>query len=93
MMHIIWHVIIIDIIIISSSSIIIFIIMHYYYHYHYHHHHYYYALSQRVLDGGRFDARERKIKPLRASQSLSGYKAFSREGKALRGNHVARIGI
>ena len=48
---------------------------------------------------GRFNARKGKVKPLRASQSLSatfpctGYKAFSLKGKALRGNCVARIGI
>ena len=41
----------------------------------------------------------RKVRPLRASQSLSetfpctGYKAFSLEGKALRENRVERIGI
>ena len=60
---------------------------------------YYYALAQRVVDGGRFDARERKVKPLRISQSLSetfpctGYTAFSLKGAALRGNRVVRIGI
>ena len=49
--------------------------------------------------GWRFDARKCKVKPLGASQSLSynfpctGYKGFSLKGTALRGNHVARIGI
>ena len=43
--------------------------------------------------------RKCKVKPIRASQSLSetfpctGYMAFDIEGKDLRGNHVARIGI
>ena len=47
----------------------------------------------------RFDARRRGGKPLRASRSLSetfpctGYNAFSLEGGALRGSHVACIGI
>ena len=47
----------------------------------------------------RLNARNCKVKTLRASQSLSetfpgtGYEVFSLEGNALRGNRVARIGI
>ena len=46
-----------------------------------------------------FNARERRVTPLGASQSLSeifpgtGYKAFSLKGTALRGNRIARIRI
>ena len=53
----------------------------------------------RLQLGWRFNARKRRVKPLRASQSLSetfsctGYKAFSLKGKVLRGNRVARVGI
>ena len=49
--------------------------------------------------GWRFKARKRKVKPLRASQSLSetfpstGYKAVSLKGTTLRGKRVARVGI
>ena len=44
-------------------------------------------------------ARKRKVKPLRASKSLSetfpctGHETFSLKGKALRGNRVTRIGM
>ena len=55
--------------------------------------------AKRLLLVRWFDARRRDAEPLRASQGLSetlpcaGYKAWSLKGKALRGNHVARIGI
>ena len=47
--------------------------------------------------GWSFNARMRKVKPIRASQSLSesfpwtGYKVFHVQGKALRGNRVAHL--
>ena len=53
------------------------------------------APVSRALLGRRFHAGERKVKPLRASQSLAEtlpctcYNTCSLTGKTLRGNHVA----
>ena len=55
--------------------------------------------DQGVLFGRRFHARKRRVKPLRASQSLpetfpgTGYKAFYLKITTMRGNRIACIGI
>ena len=55
--------------------------------------------TRRTCLDRRFTARKREVKPLRASQSLSetfpctGSKAFSLQGKALRGNRATRIRV